>query len=97
MLSFSCVFGLHYKQVVEGALFWFITKGDVKDGMPAWAGLPEKERWQIVTYLKTLPTVKAAATEVSAVTGSTITTPPPTPPFTDFRGSWREALRWDGF
>ena len=73
------------QQVTEGALFWFITKGAVKDGMPSWASLPEKERWQIVAYLKTLPTVKAAATEASTVTGSTITTPPPTPPFTDFR------------
>lgn len=73
------------QQATEGALFWFITKGDVKDGMPSWAALPEKERWQIVAYLKTLPTVKAPAAEASAVTGSSITTPPPTPPFTDFR------------
>ncbi|RUL72192.1 PQQ-dependent sugar dehydrogenase [Dyella choica] len=73
------------QQVTEGSLFWFITQGAVANGMPSWASLPEQQRWQIVAYLKTLPEVKTAAAEAAAVTGSTITTPPPTPPFTDFR------------
>jgi glucose/arabinose dehydrogenase len=72
------------QQATEGALFWFITKGAVANGMPSWSSLPEQQRWQIVAYLKTLPTVKAAAAETAAI-GSSITTPPPTPPFTDFR------------
>lgn len=71
------------QQATEGALFWFITKGSPANGMPSWASLSEQQRWQIVTYVKTLPTVTAAAAE-SAVQ-SPINTPPPTPPFTDFR------------
>jgi mono/diheme cytochrome c family protein len=35
-----------------GELFWFVTNGNLRRGMPAWAGLPEQQRWQIVTYLK---------------------------------------------
>ncbi|HEX8893213.1 MAG TPA: c-type cytochrome, partial [Terriglobales bacterium] len=35
----------------EGAVFWFITTGSVDNGMPSWAQLPEKQRWEIVTYL----------------------------------------------
>ncbi|GLQ87308.1 PQQ-dependent sugar dehydrogenase [Dyella flagellata] len=73
------------QQATEGALFWFITHGEPANGMPSWASLPEQQRWQIVAYLKTLPDVKTAAPEAAAVAGSTITTPAPKPPFTDFR------------
>jgi glucose/arabinose dehydrogenase/cytochrome c5 len=73
------------QQATDGALFWFITKGAVNDGMPSWNGMPEKQRWQIVAYLKTLPTAKAAPVEQTAAMTSTIDTPPPQPPFTDFR------------
>ena len=37
-----------------GELFWFITRGDVDNGMPSWKKLSEKQRWQVVTYLKSL-------------------------------------------
>lgn len=69
----------------DGALFWFITHGSVNNGMPAWAALPEQQRWQIVSYLKTLPTAKAAPVAESTASASPITAPPPKPPFTDFR------------
>lgn len=38
----------------DGEVFWFITTGAVDNGMPSWAGLPARQRWQIVTYLKSL-------------------------------------------
>lgn len=38
----------------EGALFWAITNGNVRAGMPVWSKLPEPQRWQIVMYLKSL-------------------------------------------
>lgn len=38
----------------DGEVFWFITKGAIKNGMPSWAGLPVQKRWQLVTYLKSL-------------------------------------------
>ena len=40
------------KSASPGELFWFISKGDPNDGMPSWEQLREKQRWQIVTYLK---------------------------------------------
>lgn len=73
------------QQASEGALFWFITQGSVANGMPSWSALPAQQRWQLVSYLKALPTMKAAPVTESAASASTITTPPPTPPFTDFR------------
>ena len=29
-----------HKQRPDGAIFWYITQGDVNNGMPSWAGLP---------------------------------------------------------
>jgi mono/diheme cytochrome c family protein len=28
----------------DGELFWYITKGDLNNGMPPWASLPEEQR-----------------------------------------------------
>jgi mono/diheme cytochrome c family protein len=38
----------------DGVLFWFISNGAPDDGMPAWESLPVKERWQLVTFVKSL-------------------------------------------
>jgi len=38
----------------DGEVFWFVTNGATDSGMPSFAGLPERQRWQIVTYLKSL-------------------------------------------
>ncbi len=37
-----------------GRVFWFITKGDKENGMPSWAKLPARQRWQMVTYVKSM-------------------------------------------
>jgi mono/diheme cytochrome c family protein len=37
-----------------GEVFWFLTNGDRRSGMPSWSRLPEPRRWQIVAFLKTL-------------------------------------------
>ena len=42
------------QSVPENALFSYITRGDVASGMPSWVSLTESQRWQIVTYLKSL-------------------------------------------
>lgn len=42
------------RQASPGALFWFLTNGDLRRGMPAWSRLSEPRRWQIVAFLKSL-------------------------------------------
>lgn len=42
------------QQVTPGTLFWVLTNGVVRRGMPVWSKLPEPERWQIVTFLESL-------------------------------------------
>jgi glucose/arabinose dehydrogenase len=72
-----------------GEIFWFITHGDKDNGMPSWAQLPAKQRWQIVTYVTSaLPTASAQPTAIAApadTNTSKLKAPPPAPPFTDFR------------
>jgi mono/diheme cytochrome c family protein len=41
-------------RAAPGALFWVLRNGSLKRGMPSYAHLPEQQRWQIVTYLKSL-------------------------------------------
>jgi mono/diheme cytochrome c family protein len=42
------------EQTPPGDLYWFLTNGNLRAGMPSWSRLPEAQRWQIVTYLKSL-------------------------------------------
>ena len=72
-----------------GEIYWYITRGDMASGMPAWESLTDRQRWQIITYLKVLQTPEAArlaAANGSETTGAGIlNAPAPKPPFTDFR------------
>jgi mono/diheme cytochrome c family protein len=36
------------------ALFQTLTNGVIRRGMPGWGHLPAEQRWQIVTYLRSL-------------------------------------------
>ncbi len=38
----------------DGTLFWKISTGNVKKGMPAFGKLDENDRWNVVSYLRTL-------------------------------------------
>ena len=75
--------------VKPGEVFWFITKGDKDNGMPSWAALLEKQRWQVVTYVRAMgksPSPEAASEPAPAdMRTSKLKAAPPTPPFTDFR------------
>jgi len=52
---------LRAKEVQEaapGAIFWILTNGVVRKKMPVWSKLPEPERWQLVSYIKSLGPVE---------------------------------------
>ena len=48
-----------------GAIFWILTNGVVRKKMPVWSKLPEPQRWQLVTYLKSLGVASAEAPQSS--------------------------------
>ncbi len=49
------------QQATPGALFWLITNGVVRRGMPVWSRLPEPQRWQLVSYIKSLGNQQSTA------------------------------------
>jgi glucose/arabinose dehydrogenase/mono/diheme cytochrome c family protein len=75
------------KSVTSGELFWFITKGDVNNGMPSWAKLPARQRWLMVNYTKILGLPQAALGNrpVAREKAAAVKLPPPPAPFTDYR------------
>ena len=49
--------GLHsrrIRQAAPGELEWLLMNGVLRKGMPSWSRLPEQQRWQIVSFLKSL-------------------------------------------
>ena len=42
------------QQAAPGTLFWVLTNGVVRRGMPVWSKLPEPQRWQLVSFIKSL-------------------------------------------
>ena len=41
----------------DGALFWKISHGNARAGMPAFSFLPEPQRWQLILHLRSLTDV----------------------------------------
>ncbi len=42
------------RNATDGDLEWFLRQGDLAHGMPSWSSLPQAQRWQIITYLRSL-------------------------------------------
>jgi mono/diheme cytochrome c family protein len=42
------------QQESDGALFWKVTNGNSRTGMPSFSSLPEGQRWQLVLYIRSL-------------------------------------------
>jgi mono/diheme cytochrome c family protein len=53
------------QNATPGAIFWILTNGVVRKGMPVWSKLPEPQRWQLVRYVKSFgeaaPAMESAA------------------------------------
>ncbi len=71
----------------DGEVFWFITQGNVTDGMPSWASLPAQQRWQLVSYVKSLRNRHASAADAAPIAAAPVKTSAAAPQgsFTDFR------------
>jgi mono/diheme cytochrome c family protein len=42
------------RTATDGDLEWFLRQGNLAHGMPSWSSLPEAQRWQLITYLRSL-------------------------------------------
>jgi mono/diheme cytochrome c family protein len=63
-----------------GTIFWILTNGVVWRGMPVWSKLPEPQRWQLVSYIKSLGVAEQVPTRGSSPKPSSgSATRPPSP------------------
>ena len=65
------------QQSTPGAIFWLLTNGVVRRGMPVWSKLPEPQRWQLVSYIKSLNPKQDIAEKPSKESNSAPSTPEP--------------------
>jgi mono/diheme cytochrome c family protein len=42
------------RAATDGDIEWFLRQGDLGHGMPSWSNLPQAQRWQLVTYLRSI-------------------------------------------
>jgi mono/diheme cytochrome c family protein len=42
------------QQESDGALFWRMSSGNARKGMPTFSSLPEAQRWQLVLYIRSM-------------------------------------------
>ena len=87
------------QSATDGEIFWYITKGDLNNGMPSWASMPADQRWAVVTYIKSLKNSSATSQAAPSATASTnapakSTALPPKAPFTDYRYESPGTTRW---
>ena len=76
------------KQPTDGEIFWYVTRGDVENGMPSWQRIPDDQRWKIITYIRTLSTSNTAAASPALPAASAaekLDAPLPPSPFVDYR------------
>jgi mono/diheme cytochrome c family protein len=48
------------QDAAPGAIFWILSNGIVRKRMPVWSKLPEPQRWQLVSFIKSLGANAAA-------------------------------------
>lgn len=51
------------QNAAPGAIFWILSNGVVRKKMPVWSKLPEPQRWQLVSYIKSLGIAQPAGSD----------------------------------
>lgn len=64
------VIGRHVASATDGDLFWLMTNGNPWKGMPPWMMLPAQERWQLVTYLRSINATPSDAASSNATSSN---------------------------
>jgi mono/diheme cytochrome c family protein len=54
------------QDAAPGAIFWILSNGIVRKRMPVWSKLPEPQRWQLVSFIKSLKSASASESSPAA-------------------------------
>src|SRR5579863_665417 len=49
-----------------GTLFWILSNGIVRKGMPVWSKLPEPQRWQLISFIQSLGPAEVVENKAAA-------------------------------
>ena len=49
-----------------GSLFWILSNGIIRKGMPVWSKLPEPQRWQLISFIQSLGPAETAESKDAA-------------------------------
>lgn len=60
------------QNATPGEIFWILTNGVIRRGMPSWSKLPEPQRWQIIVFVQSFQEHGAFAVRPSAFRGDGI-------------------------
>jgi mono/diheme cytochrome c family protein len=44
------------RHATPGDIYWILTNGVIRQGMPSWSQLPPPQRWQIVSFIAAMNT-----------------------------------------
>lgn len=53
----------------DGSLFWKITQGNTREGMPTFSFLPELQRWQLVLHLRVMSAASSGVARSRGIEG----------------------------
>jgi mono/diheme cytochrome c family protein len=56
--TFPSLHTAEVRNLTDGDIQWLLTNGSLVKGMPAWTALSVTQRWQLVSYIRSLPPMK---------------------------------------
>ncbi|MGC8548532.1 MAG: c-type cytochrome [Acidobacteriaceae bacterium] len=56
--TFPSLHTAEVRNLTGGDIQWLLTNGSLAKGMPAWTALSETQRWELVSYIRSLPPMK---------------------------------------
>lgn len=56
--TFPSLHTAEVRNLTDGDIQWLLTNGSLVKGMPSWSALSVTQRWQLVSYIRSLPPMK---------------------------------------
>jgi cytochrome c oxidase cbb3-type subunit 3 len=56
--TFPSLHTAEVRNLTDGDIQWLLTNGSLAKGMPSWSALPETQRWELISYIRSLPPQK---------------------------------------
>lgn len=58
MATFPSLHTAEVRNLTDGDIQWLLMNGSPVKGMPSWSALQERQRWELISYIRTLKPAK---------------------------------------